>query len=146
MKKRYKQPGWVPMVNVIRDREFTIAFGEYFDENFGSIPFAGATKKNPQDHENHDRGERLAIGNAFRHLGRGILKAEYDAIHQQFHTKPKHPKKKVDKSDNCCGCVEPSGCYELSQDPKDFDVPYDYADYDGGFEDGYRQAVEDMKE
>lgn len=100
MKEKFKAPGWVPMVQVVRDREFTIAFGEFYDDRFGCVPFAGATKKNPTDHENVDRGARLAIGNAFRHLGRDILKREYAAIHQQYGAKK--PKK-----ENCKSVKEP---------------------------------------
>ena len=121
--------GVVPELYITRDREFTIAFGTYVDEKLGVVPFAGATKKNPTDHENKGRGERLAVGNAFRHLGRKLLKAEYDAIHQQFHTKEKKKK----KEQPCSCCTE-----EVT------DIPYD--EYNNGYTDGYHQALEDMSE
>ena len=98
-----KAKGTVPDFFVSRDREFTIAFGIYVDEELGVVPFAGATRKNPTDHENRGRGERLAVGNAFRHLGRSLLKAEYDAIHTQYHTSQK--KKKTEEV-HICGCEE----------------------------------------
>lgn len=125
--------GVVPEVYIARDREFTIAFGIYVDEKLGVVPFAGATKRNPADHENKARGERLAVGNAFRHLGRKLLKAEYDAIHQQFHTKEKK-KKKVEEPCSCEDCCDETFT-EVNED-----------DYSWGYTDGYHQAMEDMRE
>jgi len=121
--------GVVPEVYVTRDREFTIAFGIYLDEHLGVIPFAGATRRNPHDHENKQRGEKLAVGNAFRHLGRQILKDEYAAIHKQYNSKPK--KKKKELTDECCSdgtCL----CAPES------------SEYTDGYTDGYHQAYEDI--
>jgi hypothetical protein len=86
---------------VVKDRQFTIAFGIYFDSRFegGGIAYAGATRKNPKDHDNPERGERLAVGNAFRNLGRQILKEEYNKIHTQFNVsrRPAKITKKVEE-------------------------------------------------
>lgn len=131
MKEKQETPGWVPMVHVIRDREFTIAFGEFWDDRFGVVPFAGATKKNPTDHENVDRGARLAIGNAFRHLGRSILKKEYAAIHKQYGSK------KLKKD---CKCEKPKTPKEIEQ----YKIKEQM--YSAGYEAGYHQALEDNEE
>lgn len=133
-----KAKGTVPDFFVSRDREFTIAFGIYVDEELGVVPFAGATRKNPTDHENRGRGERLAVGNAFRHLGRSLLKAEYDAIHTQYHTSPK--KKKTVEASNC-------GCEDTDYEPEVYcpkkAIPKAVQEaYEIGFQDGYDLLLE----
>lgn len=137
-----KARGSVPAFFVTRDREFTIAFGIYVDEELGAIPFAGATKKNPKDHENKARGERLAVGNAFRHLGRKLIKAEYDAIHTQFQS-PKKRKIEEEACDHNCEVCEDISAYEDSG--YNGEEEFLLSDYDVGYEDGYYQAEEDAK-
>lgn len=82
---------------VIRDGKNTIAFGVYVNGE-KIIPFAGSTSKHPNDKENKERGQKLAIGNAFRNLGRQILKSEWKNIKQQYSQRPKNTRTTVKKT------------------------------------------------
>ena len=74
--------------HVVRDGKHTVIFGMY-DAGDEFIPFAGASGKSPGDKENSERGFNLALGRAFRNLGRTILKEEYDVIYQQYRNQKK---------------------------------------------------------
>jgi hypothetical protein len=78
-------------VFTVRDGRHTIAFGMYEDQT-RVVPFAGVASKCPTDKENPERGQRLAVGAAFRNLGRQILKAEWEQIKAQY--TPQRPIKK----------------------------------------------------
>lgn len=79
-------------VFTVRDGRHTIAFGMYEDHS-RIVPFAGVASKCPTDKENVERGQRLAVGAAFRNLGRQILKAEWDQIKAQYSYQRTAPKK-----------------------------------------------------
>jgi hypothetical protein len=79
---------------IVRDGDTTIAFDVHYDPELGVIPFAGSSKKDKHDPENTLRGENIAIGRAYRNLGRKILKHEYQLLKEQF-TPKIQPRKKV---------------------------------------------------
>lgn len=81
-------------MKIVRDGNTTIAFDVFEDAEMGEIPFAGAAFKDKHDPEDSVRGENLAIGRAFRNLGRQILKTEHAKIKEQFTPKIQPRRKK----------------------------------------------------
>jgi hypothetical protein len=86
MRKTKKQK--VKILNqlfTIRSDNKTITFGLFHaPEAFNSvIPFAGVTHRSPDDKENYKRGVRISVGDAYRNLGRQILKEEYKSMVEQ---------------------------------------------------------------
>lgn len=100
---------------IVRDGDTTIAFSFLVDEELRAIPYAGAAKRCKGDPENTTRGENLAVGRAYRNLGRTLLKIEYDNINKQFHrgkyavSSKKTNKEKTQKQSQKCLNVSDDG-------------------------------------
>lgn len=86
MRRRKKKLSVINKIFTVRNGDKTITFGLHSDhELFGEeiIPFAGTAQRSPDDKENYCRGIRMSVGDAYRNLGRQILKREYAAMAQQ---------------------------------------------------------------
>jgi hypothetical protein len=67
-------------VHFVRNGNFTIAFGEFYDTEFGTIHSAGAAKRNPSDKFDEVRGMNIALAKAYMNLGEQLLEWETDLI------------------------------------------------------------------
>lgn len=84
----------VQPVVIVRNGKYTIAFGMY-EDGVQSIPFAGVAAKCPTDKENPARGVTLALGSAFKNLGRKMVNNEWKKIKAQYHQKLSAPPKQI---------------------------------------------------